>query len=88
MALAHWEPETGKGPALLTDDLWPADLTTRLLLKEQGQGGVSVKPPPAGLAGSMAPKGGGLNNHCQVKPNVTIQHSEGTGMTQTNTPNV
>lgn len=37
MALACWEPETGKGPALLTDDLWPADLATRLLAA-QGAG--------------------------------------------------
>lgn len=38
MALGPWEPEGGRGPTLLTDDLWPADLAARMLLKEQGGG--------------------------------------------------
>lgn len=68
MALARWELEVGKRPALLTDDMWPADLTTRLLLKEQGQGGISVKPLPAGLAGSTAPKRGSLKTTVRLSP--------------------
>lgn len=32
----------GRGPALLTDDLWLCDLATRLLFKETGWGGRRV----------------------------------------------
>lgn len=72
MALAPWEPEVGRESALLTDDWWPADLATRLLLKEQGQRGIPMKPLSTGLVGSMPLRRGGLHDHCQLKPSLII----------------
>lgn len=82
------EPEARRGPELVTDDLWPADLATRLLLKEPGQGRIPMKPLSTGQAGSMPLLGVVFMATTRGNPEYHyLCHFEGCGVIEANVPN-